>query len=321
MRLMKNAIKMLAIVMIIIVSACKKEKITGGQMSLTSYSNLSEFYNTHEVKKQTFNISVLTGGTFTSSNGTIVTIPANAFVTSSGILVTGNVTIEFKDIYKKSDMLLSNIPSMLTDGRPLKSAGEFFIRVLSNNSPVSLANGKKITIAQPAANSGGELDSAMIPFVQPLDSNFGGGWTPTIEDSLTWLTTSYVYSLYNYSGTASNGTWCNSDNSSYFSAYSQATLNLVATNQSEYSQIEVYLIFKNINSCVHVYPGWNGSSINYIYQFAPIGLECTAVAVSVKDGKLHAVFTPIVISANQTISFSLSEMNENTFLNQLNALN
>jgi hypothetical protein len=161
----------------------------------------------------------------------------------------------------------------------------------------------------------------MIPFVQPLDTNFGGGWTPTIDDSLTWLTTSYVYSLYDYSGTASNGTWCNSDNSSYFSAYTQTPLNLIVSNQSEYNQIDVYLIFKNINSCVHVYPNWLNGGIDFNYDYAPIGLECTVVAVSAKNGKLHAAFTPIIISANQTISFSLSEMNENTFLSQLNALN
>lgn len=317
---MKNAIRILGIICVVMLAACKKEKLTYGQPSAT-YSTLEDFYNKHEVKSQMFNVNASSGGTFTSSNGTIVTIPANAFVTSSGAPVTGFVAIEFKDIYKKSDMLLSNIPSMLTDGRPLKSAGEFFIRVMSDNSPVELASGKKITIQQPVTSSDGVLDTAMTPFVQPLDTNFGGGWVPTIEDSLTWSTTAYVYSLYEYSGTASNGTWCNSDNSSYFSAYTQTPLTLNVSNQSDYNQTDVYLIFKNINSCVHVYPEWNVSGINYIYQYAPIGLECTAVAFSAKDGKLHAAFTPIVISANQTISFSLSEMSESTFLNQLNALN
>ena len=318
---MKNVMRILTIIIMIIVVACKKEKLTYGQPSVR-YTSLDEFYNKHEVKRQIFNVSALTGGTFTSSNGTIVTIPANAFVTSSGSNVTGNVTVEFKDVYKKSDMLLSNIPSVLTNGKPLKSAGEFFIRVLSGNVPVTLVPGKKITVEQPLEKSGGELDLGMTAFVQPVDSDFTGGWEPTIEDSITWSTSSYIYNWYQTTS-YNEGTWLNTDNSFFFEAYQQTNLALTINNASDYSigytYIDVYLVFEDVNCVVKM--DRNFITNNFEYNHSPIGLKATLVAISAKDGNLHAAFAPVVISANQTISISLSQMNENTFLNQLNALN
>ncbi len=58
--------------------------------------------------------------------GTLITIPANAFVTLGGFPVTGTVNIEYKELYKKSDMLFSDKPTVLFDGSPLKSGGDIF---------------------------------------------------------------------------------------------------------------------------------------------------------------------------------------------------
>ena len=91
----------------------------------------ADFFEKNGVQMQTHTIDATAGGTFTSPQGTVVTIPANAFVTGGGAPITGNVNIEFKDIYKKSDMLLSNMSTQTATG-PLKSAGEFFIKEIND---------------------------------------------------------------------------------------------------------------------------------------------------------------------------------------------
>jgi len=53
----------------------------------------------------------------------------------------------------------------------------------------------------------------------------------------------------------------------------------------------------------------------------PVGLECTIVAVGIKDTKLHASFTDITITANQTVNVSLAETSEADFKSKLTALN
>jgi hypothetical protein len=313
---------------------CKKEKKedispTASTTTTTpTYTSLSDFFNKNGVQLETHTVNATTGGTFTSAKGTIVSIPANAFVFSGGGAVAGNVTIEFKDIFSKSDMLLSNMPTQTIAG-PLKSAGEFFIKAVLDGNPLLIAPGKKIDIEQPA--NGLPIDSAMAPFVFNKDSAV---WkrvngAPTFSNTanapsseITFNPNSYVFSLYQYNSPVSEGSWCNSDNSTYFSAYTQSTLTMhpsfdIASYNSE--SVDIFLVFHDINSMVHVYKDWNGS--DFPYTGAPVGLKCTVVAIGEKDGKIYSSFNPITISANQTVNFNLTETTTDAFKTALTALN
>ena len=67
---------------------------------------------------------------------------------------------------------------------------------------------------------------------------------------------------------------------------------------------------------IHVYRA--GLSINeFPYSYAPKGLECTLVALGVKDGKTYSAFVPITIGDNQTVNFTLSETTTDDFKAQL----
>lgn len=281
-----------------------------------NYSTTQDFLAKNNVPLQTFTINGSTGGTYTSPQGTIVTIPANAFVTQANVAVTGEVNVEFKDLYKKSDMLLSNMATSTWWGAPLKSGGEFFLKVSYNGSAVQLAPGKKITIEQPAALTGG-IDAAQAPFIA-VDDSAGFGWDPSITDSVSILANSYLFSLYQFSNPVDSGTWCNSDNMYYFSAFPQTTLTLHSNNDYAEYHPEVYLLFNNLSSMVHVYYSSNN---NYIYSYAPADRGCTLVAVGVKDGNLFTSFVPITIGVNQTVSFTLTPSTTSDFKTQLAALN
>jgi hypothetical protein len=317
---MKTKIKLLTVAIIIGVVSCKKkdnavENIT--PTSIAPYSSLQNFYSRNGVSKQIFSVSGISGGVFTSAKGTKVTIPPNAFVTQLGVPVTGVVTIEFKDIYSKSDMLLSNVPSMTYYGAPLKSAGEFFIRALEGTNALLLNTGKKITAEQPAF--GALIDTAMAPFVVIPDSTgFGGGWTQTPNDSVSATTSSYIFGLYNFSNPADSGTWCNSDNSGFFSTYTQTTLTTHANDDMSLYEIDVFLVFSGINSMVHVYYGGGN---DFPYSYAPQGLQCTIVAIGAKDGKLYSSFTPVTITSGLITNFSLTETTDAAFKAQVSALN
>jgi hypothetical protein len=264
---------------------------------------------------QTYTVDGSTGGSFISPQGTTVTIPANAFLTQASVPVTGNITIQFKDIYTKSDMLLSDKATMTTAGNPLKSGGEFFIKAIANNSALKLASGKKITVNQPASLTGGlDTINKQLPFIGKDTATTG--WITAAQDSVNHLAGGYIFSLYNFNTPVDSGSWCNSDNASYFSTYTQTTLTLIPNN---YVGIQVFLIFKNISSMVHVY--YDPISFNFPYNYAPLGLQCTLVAVGVKNGALYSSFVPITIGSNQSVNFSLSQTTTTSFINQLKALN
>ncbi len=283
------------------------------------YASLQDVYAKNGVPVQNFSIPLEAVTIFTTVAGTKVTVPASAFEDADGNTITGTANIEFREIYKKSDMLLSGMPTMYK-GRPLKSGGEFFIRAKQGDKPLQLKANKKITIEQPFAATG-VADPAMAPFVGNNDSA-AVNWQPALLDSaridtLGFTVSGYVFSLYQFAYPLANGTWCNSDNSSYFDGYTQTMLT-VSTTDTGFSTIDVFLVFTDINCMVHVYSGGPGM---YPYPYAPLGLKCTVVAAGVKGGNLYSSFTPTTISDNQTVPFSLLLTTLEDFEAQLEGLN
>jgi hypothetical protein len=319
-----------------------------------SAASLRDFLNSKAVPLQTFTVNCTTGGSFTTSQGTVVNISANDFKLPSGRFATGNVTIQFRDLYKKSDMLFADVSTDL-GGKPLKSAGEFFICAKQGDSALQIAN--RIDVQQPA--NGQPIDTMMQAFVAHTNLPDTGNADPVqwIANDTTpnnnvvdtanadtatagnnnivnqpppcqefYTASNYVFSLYNFSEPAASGTWCNSDAQYYFYSYPNTSLTLQCTSVlSNYAYgavpIDVFLVFKDVNCMVHVYPDDYRYSNTFTYDYAPQGLQATVVAVYEDlNGQLNASFTPITIGDNQTVNFALSPISQDDFAAQVRAL-
>src|SRR5262245_22466281 len=73
----------------------------------TSYTGPTAFFTKHAPLVQVFDVDAVAGTSFTGSKGTQVSFPPNAFVDANNNPVTGNVTVKFRELYDKKDMLLS----------------------------------------------------------------------------------------------------------------------------------------------------------------------------------------------------------------------
>jgi hypothetical protein len=304
---------------IALVSGCKKEDKKPVTPPVVTYTNLSDFFAANNVKSEIFKIDAEAGGSFVTQKGTKVTIGPNTFVDGTNLPASGPVSIEFKDIYAKSDMLLGQMPVMLGNGAPLKSAGEFFIKATIEGNPLNLAKNKGIKVEQP--NKDKVADSAMRPFVFGKGAG-GQGWNQAGDsfsglDTIKFLSNSYMFSLYKFSTPIGNGTWCNSDNAGYFSAYPQTVLTINTDFKDSAYNLNIYLVFKGVNSMVHVYD--NGSNV-FPYNYAPTGLQCTVVAIGVKNSKLYASYDDITITTNKTIKVTPLETNKDDFIAKIKSL-
>ncbi|HTL81184.1 MAG TPA: hypothetical protein VL651_05745 [Bacteroidia bacterium] len=312
---MKKYFSLAIVASLILVASCKKDEFNPhSYSSAAGYSSLKDFLSANGPKMQYYLVDAAEGAVLTSPQGTTIQIPANAFTTQSMQPVTGTVTIMFKDIYNKSDMLLADMPTQMSNGAPVKSGGEFFIKAVQNNQALLLAPNQQINIAQPII---GVPDSAM----QALVDTGNAGWVQAANNvvSINNSAFSYIYNMYQFSTPCDSGSWCNSDNTTFFSAYPQTHLNLVPSDVLTGAGYSTFLVFSNINSMVHVYEGQNG---NFPYNYAPVGLSCTVVFVMVKDDKLRASFTPITITNSMNVQLNATqEMTSRDFKTQLNALN
>lgn len=299
-------------------SACKKEDKT--TVIVEQYSSTTDFFEKNRPALQIYTINGSAGGSFTSPQGTVVTIPSNAFVNGSNATVKGEVKIEFMDLYKKSDMLLADMSTTMFGGAPLKSGGEFFIKASFNNEALNIAKGKKIDVEQPAALTGG-IDQAnpMQAFLLQEDSSAIKKWQRSVDSAQRVFnsTFNYIYTLYEFKNPLSEGTWCNSDNSGYFSKYAQSTFTMTPEKGWSAYELQVFLVFRDIHTMVHVY--FDESS--FPYRYAPVGLACTVVAIGVRNGIVYSSFTPITISANSNVEIHMSASNSEAFKTALKALN
>lgn len=101
--------------------------------------------------------------TFTAAKGTVVTIPANAFL-KNGQVVAAPVELAVREVYSRADMVLSNMPTV-SDGRVLQSAGEVYVRAAQDSS-IRLASNATIRI-QTQSPPGVSPQDTMRLFVAP----------------------------------------------------------------------------------------------------------------------------------------------------------
>src|SRR5688572_19945863 len=117
---------------VVLVLSCQKEISYVRDNSLSSSNKTFSFQNT-------------TPAELTTPTGLKIWIPANAFVNSGGAPVTNNITLQVKEILLPDAMILNRKPTM-SNGLPLESGGEFYLRATSGNQELRLAPGVLINM-------------------------------------------------------------------------------------------------------------------------------------------------------------------------------
>lgn len=112
----------------------------------------------HSIQEQakTVIINASKKNLFVSKKGIKISIPENAFVTSSGEKPKGNVSVKISEYHNPADILISGIPMQYkTNNGPvqMESAGMFNIEATAAGKPLQLAKGKEIAMQMPTKNS------------------------------------------------------------------------------------------------------------------------------------------------------------------------
>src|SRR2546423_354136 len=81
--------------LLLLIASRKKENEQTKNSPGKTYSSRAVFYPRNGFPLQKFTVDAVTGVSFTTPQETKVKIPADAFRTTTGDAVTGNVTVEF----------------------------------------------------------------------------------------------------------------------------------------------------------------------------------------------------------------------------------
>lgn len=101
------------------------------------------------VASDIFSCSTFGDTTLVYQTGTIIHVPASAFVDETGQDINGPVEIKFREFHDPVDIMVSGIPMNYDSagiGFHLESAGMFEIKAYQNNKPLHLKAGKEISV-------------------------------------------------------------------------------------------------------------------------------------------------------------------------------
>lgn len=284
------AIALVAIFSIVSLYSCKKNN----DMTIpTSQAKLNAIFNTNlENLKQTATFDAGTTYTFTSTRGTKITIDGTC-LRKNGNPVSGNVQLEFIELYDRSNMALTNKTTMginaSSEAEVLESGGEFYVNVLQDG--ISLTTNCNIPIEVPASITGG-VKTGMQPFEGTTDAN----------GNLTWEVAQgrdfYVIpSPDKYASVLSQFGWFNCDK---FYGDPRPKTHITVHVPSGYANASTVFLSTNLKP----------NSLGGIGGKYPIGLDCNIIFVTEENGRFKYIIKPFTIVADQQVYFSMSESTE-----------
>jgi hypothetical protein len=267
--------------------------------------------NEKGVKKNTQNFTVTAGAgmvTFTSAKGVKVNINGDC-LTKNGVAVTGEVKIEYIELFDKGNMLITNKPTMgvTADGKKnlLISGGEFFIKATQGG--IALETSCSMNMMVPTALTDG-LDNTMTL------------WTGLIDDKgeLAWRDAKGADGANgqggvkgegnNYYVTFGNFGWTNVDR--FYSDPRPKTTILVDVPEG----------YDNNNSAVYLsYDGEGQNALAKLdtytaeglfsehYGQIPVGLACHIIFATEDNGNWRYAIKGVTTTANAVYTFTLAE--------------
>ncbi|WP_452230883.1 MULTISPECIES: hypothetical protein [unclassified Lacinutrix] len=259
---------------------------------------------------QTFQFNADDGNiTLTSEAGVQININADC-LTLNGDAVTGQVDIEFIELFEKGSMLTTNKPTMgrLPNGDKalLISGGEFFVEATQNGNV--LATNCNLQMVIPASLTGG-ADTEMTLWEGQIDNEDNLTWEellPGVDDEEMFVEDESYYVFLNFG-------WTNVDR-----FYSD-------TRPKTPIQVQPPAGYTNLNSAVYLsYDGEapalanldtfdNATNIfSEHYGQIPIGLECHVIFATEENGVWRYAIKAVTIVANDVITFTLNETNTGT---------
>lgn len=278
------------------------------------------------VKRNTQNFTMTAGNgvvTLTSAKGVKLYINGDC-LTKNGNPVTGQVDIEYIELFDKGNMLVTNKPTMgiTTDGKKnlLISGGEFFIKATQGG--VELQTSCSMNMIVPTALTNG-LDNLMTLWTGVIDEDGNLAWREAKANADGTDGKGGVQGeLNNYYVTFGKFGWTNVDRF-YHDPRPKTTL-----------LVDVPDGYNNTNSAVFL--SYDGEGKNALAQLdtytpeglfsehygqIPIGLACHIIFATEDNGNWRYAIKGVTISANAVYNFTLAETTVGTEAQLVAAIN
>lgn len=247
---------------------------------------------------------------FTSDKGVKVIINGSCLKRQNGDPVLGEVDFSYVEIFDRGTMLATNKPTVgIQAGEPrlLTSGGEFLIKVTQNGEELITDCG--YSIHAPTSITG-ETDQDMGAFAGIIDANGDLSWEDITQTTEMWTGFNQATNADAYNAFVNDFDWFNYDK---FVDLGQGFTSVSFQSPAG---------FNNTNSYIFMATKTRPNSLAYASTRMPIGAEVYYILVAeYNNGFKYAVKPAMTLIANPTVNFNISELQDGTIQQVINAIN
>lgn len=269
---------------------------------------------------QTFTFNAEDGATtFTTANGVQFTINGNC-LTQNGNPITGQVVVEYAELFNPGTMLVTNKPTMGRmpngDMSLLISGGEFYINATKNGQQLAISCPMQVIIP---ANLTGGADTGMSLWDGTIDEDGNLEWDE--QDRANGENGIFVEGPNYYAYFSSFG-WTNVDRF-YSDPRPKTTILAEAPTGYNFENSAIYLHYDGEGSSLAKLDTFNPTTNQFSEHYGqiPVGLECHVVFVTEDNGLWRYAIKSVTIAANDVYVFTLAETTVGTEAQLIAAIN
>ncbi len=280
---------------------------TGMLSNFRKGTAIEKLFNQTQKPSQVFIINAQQENTLKATDGTIIKIAPNSFIDKNGDVVKGDVEFEVKEMYNKSDMILSNAHTVSND-MVLKSGGELFLGAERNGQPLTLANNKPIAIEMPAESNG----EPMQLFNGKPDRNTVN-WNVANNNEVSPVRNPNSSTGYSYNFSANNMNWLNCDK--FMPRSGNTKMSVRMDKQFDTTNTAVFIVYRDQNSVTKFdgFSTYDGSTrmlpeqsmFDTKWYSVPTGTNVTIVAISEIKGQYYSSIQNTVIQKDQVMDIMM----------------
>ncbi len=267
------------------------------------------FTNAVQARIQSFTFDANTGYVnFTSEKNVQLTLDSNCLTYSDGNMVTGQVTLEYIEIFDKGSMLVTNKPTMgynqFGEKELLLTGGEFYINLKQGEQTIHSSCSYSLNI--PAALTG-EVNYDMSLWYASFDALNNLTWEPFPLDNTNNGVAGegdYYFAFLNQFG------WCNVD-VFYESDDPKTTIWVDVPDGYNEENSAVFLSYDGDEApyglaYLDTYDDTQEMFTEH-YGLVPIGLNCHVIFISENNGNYSYVIQSQTIEADEIITINTNE--------------
>lgn len=298
---------------VLIASGCSGDGPTNSDKETQTIPTAESFNNLRESARssriQTAQFKAEDGLSFISDKGVTVDIPANC-LSENGSAASGEVELEYMEIFEKTDMLVTNRPTMgITasgDKKMLISGGVFSVNVSQDDKNLELScTGSKLKV--PASITGG-VKEEMKKWEGIIDSSGDLSWKKKDNGGTNSVVRrdSIGVPNDNYTMLMDDFGWLNCD---YFYKDPRTKTAIKITPPQDYDSDNsaAYISFDGVpNSLLHLNAFKDGSFVDNSQQI-PIGVEMHVIFITEENGQWRYAIKSVTVAKNDQYNFTLSE--------------